>query len=911
FDLAAQANQPRNAHKVVRLTAQKYDGLVEHMNRKFADLPPEALRYYRSQYDGAAKLQFDRARAANDREGLEHVIETWFYSSRTDDALDLLANLHTEEGRFPSAVYCWSRLLFHYPDSEIPRAVTAARLARAAASWGHDSILDSVRRFSKEKGLDDEEVIVGGEAVKLQAFLDDLKPEAKPATVAAPPPEPVIAERGARHSARLIAVRGEIKRWSYELAPELRPDPPARRGGAAFFQPDFNYLPAFGRVGDLEMVVFTNGSRLVAVDPGRATSARPAEGVYFTYPPSGEGAPRPQAPPNPWGGAVSWIRPYVGVTIDGEHAFATMYSEKRNRDAPGPGVMGIPDMLYGTTRLVCVNLRTQQVVWDTDFGDAGDQMRKLEFWERNFSFAGPPLVRGDRVYLGIGTSPMAEEEGRVLCLDRRTGVPLWERFLASVTASRSWFMGGAMNFVSRLTVLEEDRGVLVAHTNLGVLAGLDAVTGQVLWLTKYPRAIQPMDGRTGERPTFGRPASQIVLHRGRIYALPQDRPELLVADFATGDEVRPAPTCDTYSAGTRDWRTFLRLEGIMDNYLVLGGAGADSCILDLNRLGEPRNAYSLSLTNVNATGRGFIDGEALYLPCGESGKSGLSIFYGVRNWVHFDKSNTWTNLGEGGNILRGGNFLVYASPTKLTILTDSVVVRSEFLRRLDQSPPSPANLLDYGDLMKANDRWSDAADWYLAFLDAVAGDSAWTDRARKVRTELHGIFLKRGMEATAASKLEDAAGHFRRARDFAWDEATSTEAGRLLARASESVAASLEANSPKARTWARRAVEEYQELIRRGRRGFVRSEDGQSWLKTWKFASSRIAAIVAKHGPEAYESVEKSAREELAKAGERSPEALKAVADLYPDSAAGAEALRRISESAAAKSQWTRAASAL
>jgi len=909
FDLHAQAGQPRKAHKLVRLpgSTTRYIGLVEYLNRRFADLPPEALRYYRGQYDGAAKREFDRARAANDREGLEHIVEAWFYSSRTDDALDLLANLHLEEGRLPSAVHCWSRLLFHYPDSEIPRAVTAARLARAAAAWGHESILDQVRAFTREKGIEGE-VIVGSGPVNLQQYLDGLRAEVRGRPAAVAPREPSISEPGWITEPRLIAVRSEIRRWSYDLGAESRPDPPQRRGGMAVFQPDYSNLPAYGKVGDLEMVVFTNGSRLVAVDPSRATSARPNEGIYFTFPSSGEGAPRPAAPQNPYGGTVAWTRPYVGVTIDGEHAFATMYSEKRPRDPPGAGVMGVPDMLYGTTRLVCVNLRTQQVAWDTDFGESGNQVRKLEFWDRNFSFSGPPLVRGDRVYIGIGTSPMAEEESRVVCLDRRTGIPIWERFLASVAASRNWFMGGSMNFVSRLTVLEEDRGLLVAHTNLGVLAGLDAVTGQVLWLTKYPRAVQ-QDNRTGERPTFGRPASPLVFYRGQIFALPQDRPELLVADFATG-ELKTTPACNTVSSGAREWRSFLRLVGIMENFLVLGGAGQDSCILDLNRLDQVPDAYGLALTNVNGTGRGCIDGETLYLPSISDQKGGLCIFYGVKSWKSFD-ANLWWSLGEGGNILRGGNYLIYASPTRLSILTDSEVVKSEYLRRLRQSPPNPSSLLDYGDLMKANDRWSDAADWYLAFLDAAVGDPAWADRARQVRTELHGIFLKRGVEASGAGKLEDAAAHFRRARDFAWDEGTSTEAGRLLAKACESLAATLDGNPERSRVWAKRAVEEYQDLIRRARKGFLKLDEGPVWVKSWKFASTRIAALVSKYGPEVYETVERAAKRDLAKVAEGSPEGLKAVADLYPDSASAAEAFRKIAEGAAAKSQWLRAATAL
>jgi hypothetical protein len=901
FDLQSQAANAKNVHKLVRLPGAepRYVGLIEHLNRKYSDLPTEALLYYRSQFDGVAKREFERAKQAGDRAGLEKVVETWFYSTRSDEALDLLANLHVEEGRLGMAIHCWSRLLYHYPDSEVPRAVTAARLASAAVASNHESALTGVRRFVQEKGLGGE-VIVGEEPVALGAYLQSLKVEIPPSVLMPVVREPSITPAGGPADGLLMGVRPEIRRWSADLSGG--PDAAPRRGTT--MTGDYPYLPAYARVDDHEMVVYTNGLRITVIDPQRATSARPEEGVYFTYPPPGETIPRPQIPQDPRGGGQSWVRPYIGVSVDGEHAFATLFSAKRPREAPAPGPWGMPDTLFGTTRLVCLNLRTQQVVWDTDFGEPGNQLRKLEFWERNFAFSGPPLIRGDRVYAGIGTSPMLEEESRVVCFDRRSGHVVWDRFLASVSGGRVW-AGGGGTLTSRLTLLEEDRGVLIAHANVGVIAALDAMTGQVRWLSKYQRT-STGPNNWGQPQVFARPASPIVIHRGRIYILPQDATDLLIADLSTGAIQKEALKVETALA-TRPWRDFQRLVGRMGDFLVFGGAGIDSCILNT----ATGSFHGLPSTNTSGMGRGIIDGETLYLPSVESGRGGLGIFTGQKQWWAFERSIIWwpLQMGDSGNVIRAGNYLVFTSNSKITLFTDSELVRAQYRRRLEQSPPSPGAWLDYGLLMRTNDRWSEAAKGYLKFIEAVQGDPEWMGRAREVRTELHGIFLKLGLESAARKNPVDAAAHYGSARDFAWDGPTLTEATRLLAGACEN-AAEIQSDPALRRSWARRAVEEYQELIRRSPPGFVRPGDSMLWVPTRKYASTRIAALVRKHGADAYEGVSRAAGDELKKAG-RAPAALRAMADLYPDSVSAVEALDRIAELAAGQGRWSAVASAL
>ncbi|HKS17570.1 MAG TPA: PQQ-binding-like beta-propeller repeat protein, partial [Planctomycetota bacterium] len=649
-----------------------------------------------------------------------------------------------------------------------------------------------------------------------------------------------------------------------------------------------------------------NGSRVTVIDPSRANSSREEEGVYFTYPSSSETpAPRPQGG-REYGG-LTWTRPYIGVTIDGDHAFATLYSTKRTREAPGPGEM--PDPLLGTTRLVCINLRTQQVLWDTDFGEPAAQMRKLDFWDRNFAFSGPPLVRGDRVYAGVGTSPIREEESRVLCLDRRTGLPVWQRFLASVNNFRH--RGGySASLVSRLTVLEEDRGVLIAHSNIGAIAALDAVTGQVRWLSKYPRT--NLGGQEmGYAQIFSRPASPLVIHRGRIYALAQDAADLLIVDLATGAVQKEAPKVEIMLVN-RPWKEFHRMVGRMGDYLVFGGAAAsqDSCILHT----VSGSTYGLTLTPTAGTGRGMIDGETLYLPHLNDGRGGLGIYHGQRHWQAFERSTLWWPLGEGGkgeggNILRAGNYLVLASATRISLITDVEVVRAEYRRRLEQSPPNPAAWLDYGMLMRTNERWSEAARGYLNFIESVQGDAEWMGRAREVRTELHGIFLKLGHEAGGRKLPVDAAAHYKSARDFAWDGPTMSEATRLLAGACETVAET-QSDPADRRSWARRAVEEYQELIRRSPPGFVKPADAMFWVPIRRLASTRIAGLLKRHGPEAYAGVARAADEELKRAG-KDPAALRKMAEAFPDSPAALEALNRLADQAASQGRWNAAASTL
>src|SRR5207247_11369326 len=138
--------------------------------------------------------------------------------------------------------------------------------------------------------------------------------------------------------------------------------------------------------------------RVVAIDPAKVKGTSATTGAYWKFPTEGQ-ILRPN--PNAQNNAVFSNRPYAGVTIDGEYAFATMVSrlELRPRDN-NPNNF---DFFEGTTSVKCFHVPSVKLVCDSDSAPIYDDMKVVckDFFDRNFSFSSQPLIRGDRTYLGI------------------------------------------------------------------------------------------------------------------------------------------------------------------------------------------------------------------------------------------------------------------------------------------------------------------------------------------------------------------------------------------------------------------------------------------------------------------------------------------------------------------------------
>lgn len=892
FEWAARG-RANFGQRVVRGEKDVYVGLSEHLLRRLSRLPREAHEFYRLEYDGRARTEFDRAREKGDRALLEKAVDNWFFSSFADEGLDALGHLSFEEGALDEAVFHWNRLLRLYPGSDLPRAVTAARIAHACAAARNETALEDLLRFVAEEGLDGP-LAVGARQTTLKEFLGGLR-VTPPTPEAGPSKGPPYSRSYDDVSAlRNPGVRNEIRRWTYDF------DDAAKEAGARFppqLSPEVPpWFPAYARIRGREYVLFSDGIRVVAVDPSRVRSDSRTAGIYWVYP---RGGPPPRVlSVQAQAFQQRFQPPFVGVTVEGEHAFVTLYASSRPRD-PNPNAQ---DFFEGPAAVKCLHIPTGKLVWDTDASPLAEVFRDLvsrkgsgfEFYDQdNYAFSSPVVVRGGRVFVGVCTSPARDYESRVLCLDRKTGRPLWCTFLAFCRSG----MGNRMFGMNRdpitfQTLLEEQGGVVYAATNLGAVAALDGVTGGVLWLSRYARVSYPRDFRRANENLFSRPPSRPMLWNGNVLVLPQDREDLLVFDRLTGWPVETAPLAGSDKAVP--WRTISYLVGLVEDHLVAGGV--TSYFVNLRKLVRPArrsgadaaesgrgpaesNANSLVLSNVVRAGRGTIDGNLVYLPVqsGMGGPGKLAIYDAGTKKI-LDACPWRGDVGPVNLVVAGGT-LVAAGFRQVSIFTDAETLKAEFAGRLRQSPPHVESLLEFGDVMRENQRLEDAAEAYLEFIRAAEGDPRYEDRARKVRGELHAIFMRQGDEAASRGDAAWALQHYATARRFAGEGPEGVEALRRMAEQNE-----------KLRRW-KDAVALYQELIEKGRDRVLREAEGA--IRVWDLARRKIAEIVQK-APDAYAEIEGRASEALRQAGEKGAGAFRDVMDRFPNSAAAREAWRRL-----------------
>ncbi|MBI3857422.1 MAG: PQQ-binding-like beta-propeller repeat protein [Planctomycetes bacterium] len=940
----------RYGQSVVQVAPDRWTSVREYFIGRIARLPREAFEFYRFENDGKARAAFEKARESGVRRDLERAAEEYFFATGADQVIDALAGQAFDEGRVEEARAWWNRLLRLYPDSRIPRAVTAARVANACRVSENAAALADLRKYLAQNKVEGK-ISMGGRAVEIATYVDGV---ALPDRAAAlrPAKLPYVPDPEDRLRRPSLGVRNDIRRWVYdfnedraETAAEAVPEPQQKqvvirggfRGRGAFRMdsggpppyPEFPLVPAYSKVRGKEYVIFTDGSRVVAVDPARVKGKSTTSGVYWKYP-SEKAIPRPQP-----GATGQFGRPYIGVTIDGEYAFATMYSSPEAR--PRENNQQNQDFFEGVTAVKCLHIPTGKLVWDTDLSPVLDEFKVVckDFFERNFSFSAPPLVRGDRLYLGICTSPMGELESRVVCLDRKTGRPLWTTFLSSVPGLQNGFMNGVSFLPAYLPLLVEQGGTLYVQTNLGVVGALNPANGALQWLTRYRRAGRRMQPNTGMmEAAFKRPANVPLLWNGMLFVLAQDRAELMAFDTTTGEEAKLPPAAEMHV--DLEWKSMLHLLGPVNDELVIAGASKSFELRLRDDKGACFRANYLIASACRGAGRGAVTDDYAYLPVmGEDDNNplgGLGI-YDVRTWKVVERPS-WKEPNEFGNLLVAGNYLVVAT-NRISVYTDVETLRNQYARRLGQSPPHAESLLEYGDTMRENDRLGDAGEAYLAFIRAVEGDPAQAEVSRKVRRELHGIFIKQGYDAAkrgeegarqvaeatkqvqdalkardeaekkndpaalqAALRVLAAAESAKRsaeavrktdaekalecygfAKQFAWDHDSEAEAVKKLAGTYEGLG-----------LW-KEAVAQYQELIQKGRKLFHREREDVT--KLWDHAARRIDEIVSK-APGAYADVEQKAADALKKVKEDSVDGLRDVMDRFPNSKAAREAFNKM-----------------
>lgn len=863
--------------------------IVEYLMMRFAALPPEALEAYRLENDTKARNAYTDALAENDLWKVQQIVDEYFFATVTDEMIDQVACHHFDRRSFDAAIFYWNRLLRYYPDSEIPKTVTATRIAVACQLSGSQPHLDQLRAYLAKSKLDGP-VVVGGEQVQVADFVKKLVVDTNDPSVASIPVKlPTVPEGDGRNKRRIIGVRNDIKRWTYDFTADKGETSQAdkkerevviRRGrweGGGAPAAEFPYLAAHKTVNGREYVIATNGYRVVAFNPLLVRGENASLGVYWKYPSKGAIA---RAPINSnYAGYFQFGLPYIGVTIDGDCAIATLYSEKARKDT-NPQTM---DLFDAPTRLVCLRLSDAKVMWDTDQLESA--FKGYDFVDRNFAFSSPPIVKGRYVYAGICTSPMGEQEARVLCLDRMTGKPVWCTFVSSVSGGqRNVWWGNGQRLVTNLTLMSEHGGVLYVATNLGVVAAVDGIKGNILWLATYKRAVQRQNWNNPQENPVIRPGNPPLLYKGVLYVLPQDGYDLLAYDAMHGARI-DLPVGKVQDRDLQ-WKTVTHLLGIVRDWMLLGGA--ETYVLRM----KDYKAYALPLVNTSRCGLGALDGETVYFPTYNETGGDLAVYHGVGSWKRLDQTK-WKGKEEYGNLLVAGDFLIVMT-NKILVYTDTETLRKEYIARVRQSPPHLQTLLEYGTIMRDNDKLEDAAESYLEFIRSADGDPQYEAKVREVKLELFDIFVRRGDDAAKSNEPEaarKALNFYTIARDFAYDPMVYAETTRKIAASHERL-----------KQW-REAVEEYQRLIVDAPEQFFRAEGSPTLETLWMHARKKIDEIVTKE-KDAYATVEKEASEALKKIADSDVEALRKFRLRFPNSDSAKDAWKKLYETYLKGGAW-------
>ncbi|MCC6741188.1 MAG: PQQ-binding-like beta-propeller repeat protein [Planctomycetia bacterium] len=415
-------------------------GLRATARRLAGELAAESPAF-RDAWEAEAALRLASVRAGDrERAGLERVASVFRGTDAARRALRRLSALAWEEGR-PGRT---ADLLEQCGLDLTPRE--AARLAAGRRATGRGpSAGEWLRRWesSRAAGLRpslptggfpplDSPLLVRGVPTTLQAFLDTLRPST-------PPPW-----------------RGELDS-SRPPFPPLRPlaGPPQRV--VLFDQLPANAAPPGGDgVVFRDLTAWNGGSpvRLLAAGKRLVASSRHGLSVLDRAP---DGRWRVAAGPR---GAPPLAS--HGLATDGRRAFTLVPD---------------PDGRAGTVRLVPaafdVSSGTPVRLW---VGATADEEGPFDrAWA-----SGPPALHEGRLYVPSALVDSAFVPSLV-CLDAATGARLWATPLGE--ASRQLFSTTTRTASSPPTVRD---GLVLLSTGQGLVAALDAATGDPEWLFAYP-----------------------------------------------------------------------------------------------------------------------------------------------------------------------------------------------------------------------------------------------------------------------------------------------------------------------------------------------------------------------------------------------------------------------------------------
>lgn len=820
-----------------------------------------------------------RAIEQRDETELETIAARWGPAPQGKRALLVLGDLFRERGAYALAARCYlRRLAFDRAAGRGDDVALAARTAAALTLAG-----DQTLARERAKGLEDSSILVAGAPDALGAVLERIP---------APAPKLDWTLLGGTN-ARDGMVHGDVPAsfTTYWQAPAFSLGPMPWSLGAEF--------PFHPVIAD-DVLVTTDGIEVRA-------HALYSEQPLWTYagPLSAGGRDSRTIPfqdyvetsfMNNNGGTLARSLQHAATIGGGRVLVALLDANRRTSDNTFDGIRINPAI--PTRSLHCVDFATGARVWTQRRPELG-----RDAFENRVSILSPPLVVSDRVY-AIGTVLEGAINCFALCFALDDGRLLWRTPIAVGQQELTMFNKPFKEF-SIQSPSERD-GALFFCTNLGLIASVDTLSGQLRWISQYdsvPIISSQNYMRINERSTNWE-NDPPILANGVCVVAPLDSHDFMGFDVSTGKRMWQKSFNDSQHG-------FEHILGVDEGVLVLAGQYALG-FYDV-RTGQKLKTLEFPVQERGTpTGRPCLGERVVHVPF----QDGLAIMrwqkgrYGIES-ADGSRFVPW-DPAQSGNVLVHGDFTITQGREATTVFFDVAALAARALARTQSADATAADFLALGNLERLRGRLDVAVDALSTARQRAGNDLDLTAKADDglfhVYRELAAYAADSGDAAAHLRYATAAARHARKPFDFlsmAEDILTSQQASgddaNLLAtldwidatcpneefpfrnRAAPLKAGlytlDLRAVLAQARSRPADAVAAWQHMIER----FPdESLDGDA---VRAIATQRIADAITAHGPAVYDQFEAEARALHATARrDNDVAALQLLVDRYPNS---------------------------
>jgi len=557
----------QSGDRVVAVAPGYYVRLRDYCHRRLASLPPEALAVYREQVDPQARQWLAEGEAQNDDGRLRAIVDQFYCSSSTDEALYHLGESALLAGDYGAARGYWEQLIEMPPvvvseddfaalrnDPKLPADLAAlldrfyVRMSpRPSFELKTTRIVDpDLMRLAsalRERGISGARLAyprpdIGPADVFARLILVSIfegsnswaEAGLKDFAAAYPEARGRLGGREVNYVEGLTALAAESRGWSRERGTDewrTFAGNPARNG-AAPYPLDFGQVAwYFDKPAAVEAQ--EQSPRRVADDRTAPLSLHPVVSGNQVYLHDGRFI-RALSLEN---GAELWNKEF-------ELAQGTGFNDRFSGRLPVVGVARNTLTIHrrrllarggdpitssngdagrgGRSEIVCLDLDQE-----------GREIWKAAPPEDRSAFEGSPLADDDRVYVAVrkgGVRPQIH----VACYDldaTNNGRLLWRRLICSAESPGQ----GQMDEVTH-TLLTLVGDALYINTNLGAVAALEKHSGAIRWVSTYPRAVGfDVNRRTAH---FFRDLNPCVYDRGTVFVAPSDSRHILALDAASG-----------------------------------------------------------------------------------------------------------------------------------------------------------------------------------------------------------------------------------------------------------------------------------------------------------------------------------------------------------------------------------------